>query len=350
MLNVIDDILNPYTGKPIADPVVCGLITKPRIAERRSGSNRESFYRPQERPSDGAPFNIIPTKCPPYQGRPKARDATIGEINGAWQLQEEYLADRLGKDVEENSRLWNTAKWIDKHYRIATMPAQAVSGMNLITGRWEEHLSSEEIFGSCSEDEEIEASFGQERFSVDRRTKESVALKLSDQDLISLADYFKEHDKLTAIDINKLALNANPLPERIDLPKPIDRTESGKIIRMLMLGMRSLWRPVIRAIADHATMKALGKTQNVGDGVAASVGRTRIIEGLRVADSIKKRLARSKERPLVDEDRHWPARLARQRHMAFMDKFISEILAVVAENPLAANDNCPVEALAREAA
>jgi hypothetical protein len=59
--------------------------------------------------------------------------------------------------------------------------------------------------------------------------------------------------------------------------------------------MRSLWHPVIRAVVDHATMTSLGKSQNVGDAVAAAVGRTRVIEGLRLAESIRKGLARREQ-------------------------------------------------------
>ena len=81
---------------------------------------------------------------------------------------------------------------------------------------------------------------------------------------------------------------AVPLLPQVDFPSSDQRVESGKIIRMLRLGMRCFWHPVISAIADHATMASLGKTQGVGDHVAAAVGRTRVIEGLRQAELIRK--------------------------------------------------------------
>src|SRR6202022_27739 len=131
-----------------------------------------------------------------------------------------------------------------------------------------------------------------EEVNIDESDKERLALKLSDHDLARLVDDLEEFDKLAKIDVNNLARNADPLAERIDLPGPIERQAAIKVLRMLMLGMRSLWHPVKRSISDHATMKSLGKTQGVGDGVEATVGRTRVIEGLRIAESIRKGLGR----------------------------------------------------------
>jgi hypothetical protein len=104
------------------------------IAERRSGSERAGFYRPGERDKDGAPFEVLPTKCPKYSGPPSGRLPTDDEKQGAWQLQQEYLAARLGKNEEENGRLWNTATWIDKLLRLATMPAEGLPPFNIYIG------------------------------------------------------------------------------------------------------------------------------------------------------------------------------------------------------------------------
>ena len=96
---------------PVPTPVTFGAN---RIAERRSGSTRTGFYRPGERSEDGAPFEVTPTKCPKYSGAPSGRKPTDEEKRGVWQLQAEYVEGRLGKNGEENNRLWNTAKWIDR--------------------------------------------------------------------------------------------------------------------------------------------------------------------------------------------------------------------------------------------
>jgi hypothetical protein len=279
------------------------------IAKRPWGSTKTGFYRPGERSENGAPFEVTPTKCAQYMGLPSGRTPTNDEKRGAWQLQEEYLAGRLGKDEEENGRLWNTVKWIDRHYRIAAMPAHATKALNLYVDNWEDvkhpegTIQDEGNEGFSNEENE---GFEYEQNFIDKTQKDSLGLKVFEYDLLALVDGLEEIDELAKIDVNKLTREADPLPERVDFPSPIDRAESGKIIRVLKLGMRTLWHPVIRAIADHSTMKSLGKTQGVGDGVAAAVGRCRVIEGLRVAESIRKGIARSTERLAVDEAKHCP--------------------------------------------
>ncbi|MGZ5875355.1 MAG: hypothetical protein ACXWKP_24980, partial [Bradyrhizobium sp.] len=294
-----------WNGEPVKCPVVLNLLAHPRFFTRRSGIATTGFLD-GERKLDGAPFKVT-TTCPEYLGQPSGRVPNAEEKRGAWPLQEEYLVGRLGKNEEENCRNWNTGKWIDRLIRTATTPAEAVEGLNLITGRWEEYFNPGEIFDSVSEDDGvIEAPFGREgfRFNIDRRDKERLALKLSDNDWLALRDYFEECDDVAKIDINELAGTSDPLAERIDFPDALDRAEAGKIIRILMLGMRSLWHPVIRAITGHATMTSLGKTQGVGDKVAAAVGRSRVIEGLRIAESIRKGLKKQSVRKgLKKQDR-----------------------------------------------
>jgi hypothetical protein len=190
----------------------------------------------------------------------------------------------------------------------------------------------------------------------DDGTTRRLNIKIDGYDLLRLIDEIEYIDALANIDVKKLALTADPLPEQIDFPSPAERAHASKIVRMLMLGMRSLWRPVIRAIADHATMTSLG--QGKGKDVAAAVGRQRVIEGLRIAESIRKGIARSEQHNAVNEAKHWPARRARilyeasheptrqaqQRYVAFFDSLVSEVLAGLAETPVPANDNHRVEA------
>lgn len=234
--------------------------SKPKIAERRSGSAKTGFYRPGERSDRGAPFKVTPTKCPNYNGPPSGRTGNAAEKRSAWQLQEEYLAGRLGKNEEENSRLWKTAKWFDRHVRIATLPAHAVKGLNLYVDGWHDVIAP-----ANKEPEDELPDYGNgveyEPLNINERDKKQLLLKLPDDyELARLIDYLNECDQIAKIDENKLAREAEPRPVQIDLPGPIDRQESGKIVRMLKLGMRSLWYPVKAAIIDHATMTALGKT------------------------------------------------------------------------------------------
>ena len=308
---------------------------------------------------------------PQYLGPQSGRAGTDEERRGAWQLQEEYLAGRLGKNDEDNSRLWNTAKWIDRHFRVATMPAKAAKTLNVFADDLKDAINVDDLIDG----------FGVERVIIDERDKERLALKLSDYDLSRLVDDFKECDKLAKININKLVRNAYPLPERIDLPGPNDRQESIKILRMLMVGMRSLWYPVKRSIVDHATMKSLGKTQNVGDGVAATVGRARVIEGLRLAESIRRGLARQQLsfsmwlNQIHAKQTRVPSvewRSLNRYKLGSVDEIIRETLAVLADEslpdagpswnlaagpiikipdtPLPSNDNSRAASAARKAA
>jgi hypothetical protein len=341
------------------------------IAKRPSGSLTTGFYRPGERSENGAPFEVTPTTCPRFSGPSSGRTPSNDEKRYAWQLQEEYLAGRLGKNDEENSRNWNTAKWIDRLIRTATMPATAVKGSNLCTDNFFEVMPNDRWRGTGDNADPAEnAGFEFEAINIDERDRERLALKLSDYDLVRLWDYFKECDESAKIDIDNLAGKADPLSECIDLPDPIERQTAIKVVRILMMGMRSLWHPVKRAITDHATMKSLGITQNVADGVAATVGRTRVIEGLRLAESIRKGLRRQ-ERDFsmwLSQIRarqtmvHTPG-LAAARRQASVDEIIREVIAVLpmpvraptghywnlAAGPvikLPDNDDCRAEAIA----
>ena len=120
------------TGDPITCPVVLNLLANPRFAVRRSGSATTGFLD-GERKLDGAPFKVT-TTCPPYQGQPSGRKPTDDEKHGAYHLYAEYIAVRLGKNAEENSRNWNTVLWIDKHYRVTTTPAEAFPPLNIYVG------------------------------------------------------------------------------------------------------------------------------------------------------------------------------------------------------------------------
>jgi hypothetical protein len=338
------------TGDRITDPVVLNLLSNPRFPTRRSGSTTTGFLD-GERKSGG----VTPTTCPPYLGPPSGRAGTADEKRGAWQLQEEYLAGRLGKNEEENGRNWNTATWMDKLLRIGTMPAEALPPLNIYVGD-KISQSTEGTGAPTGPDDEAPDEAGNEGIEFESinvgktdsegesdsersmcvmdedGTTHRLDIKIDDYDLLRLMDDFEECDELAEIDINKLALTAYPLPEQINFPGPIERQEAIKILRMLMLGMDSLWHPVIRAIADHATMTSLGQGKK-GKGIAAAVGRQRVIEGLRLAESIRKRLARQ-DRPFSMWQNQIRARqvpirkpgLTAARRQASVDEIIKAVL------------------------
>jgi hypothetical protein len=254
-------------------------VTSPLIAERRSRSAREGFYRPGERSEDGAPFKVTPTKCPPYLGPSSGRIPTADEKRGAWQLEEEYLAGRLGKNAEENSRNWNTVKWINRHYAVTKTPAGALPPLNIYVGD-KTSQSTEGTGAPAGPDDEAPDEAGNEGIEfesinvgeADGRssmcvmdedgTTRRLDIKTEDYAVLRLIDDLEEIDKLAKIDVDDLVRKAAPAPQ-VDFPSSDDREESGKIIRILMVGMHTLWHPIIRAIADHATMKSLGKSQGV---------------------------------------------------------------------------------------
>ena len=296
------------TGDRITCPVVLNLLANPRFFTRPSGSKARGFIDGERRPG-----GVTPTTCPPYLGPPSGRAGNADEKRGAWQLQEEYLAGRLGKNEEENGRLWNTVKWIDKHYRIVTMPAEALPPLNIYvgdkisqstdgtgapTGPDDEAPDEVENEGVEFESINVGEADGQSSMCVmdENETTHRLEIKAGDYAVLRLADALEEIDKSAKIDVNDLMREAPPLLPQTDFPSSDQRAESGKIIRMLKVRMHTLWHPVIRSIADHVTMTSLGKTQGAGDKVAAAVGRQRVIEGLRLAESIRKGLGRQ-DRP-----------------------------------------------------
>jgi hypothetical protein len=347
MQNDTDELIEAVRTIADADFDASDTFGANRIAKRPSESPKMDFYRPGERSEHGSPFEVTPTTCPKYSGLPSGRDPDNEEKRGAWQLQQEYIAGRLGKNEEENGRLWNTAKWIDKIIRTSMMPADAVKSLNLYADNFYEVIPDDKRRGSTGEDkaasDDENNGFEFSGVNIDLRDKERLALTLSDYDLLRLWDYFAAHEKAAKIDVSKLVGSADPLAERIDVPGPIERQTAIKIARILMTQMRSLWHPVNRAITDHATMKSLGESQNVGDGVAAAVGRARVIEGLRLAESIRKGLSRqdrafslwldqihAKQTPVTSAE--WS--LTNRYKLGSVDEIVSGTLAVLSKERL----------------
>jgi hypothetical protein len=266
------------------------------------GLQRRAFSTANRKPG-----GVTPTTRPPYLGPPSGRAGTDDEKRGAWHLQAEYLAGRLGKNEEENSRNWNTVTWIDKHYRATTTPAEALPPLNIYVGD-KLSQSTERTGAPTGPDDEALDEAGNEGVEFEsinvgeadsRRsikviqedgTTHRLEINADNYAVLRLVDELEEIDELARIDVNDLKREAPPLLPQVDFPSHDQRAESGKIIRMLQVGMRTLWHPVIRAIASHADMKSLG--QGKGKDTAAAVGRQRVIEGLRLAESIRKGLGR----------------------------------------------------------
>jgi hypothetical protein len=306
-------------------------------------------------------------------------------------LQQEHFAGRLGKDEEENIRNWNTVKWIDKHYRVTKTPAEALPSLNIYIG--DEGSQGTDGTGAAtgpddeSPDDNENKGFEFESINVGEADSERgmcvmdedgttrrLEVKTDDYGVLRLIDALEEIDELAAINIDDLAPSLLP---QTDFPSSDQRAESGKIIRILLVGMRTLWPPVIRAIASHADMKSLG--QGKGKDVVAAVGRQRVIEGLRIAESIRKGLKKQPIRKGLTRKLDfsmWQNQIrARQttvnRPGFSADDTIKGTLAVLADKslptpvrtdehywpvfkladtPLAANDNIRSDSAARKAA
>jgi hypothetical protein len=278
-------IINSITGEPITDPVVRNLITKPRMPKGINWEKINTSPIAFSRGIDGAadcvgtqPSSRKLFTRPNYLGsslilsgeaRQPRRDPSDEEKRAAWPLQDEYNADRLGKDGVENSKLWDTAMWIDRLYGLATMPPIATRPLSLIMTNDDIHPSDIEDFG-----------------------EESVIPVLA----FEMLEILEQVEALD--DVEKQML----LPRKSDRQRPVFdsrlldgecRADADKTIRILMAGMRSVWSPVKLAIIDNVEMWRLGTTQGVGRQMAATAGRQRVIEGLRLAVSIRKDMVRS---------------------------------------------------------
>jgi hypothetical protein len=196
--------INPMNGRQITCPVLIAAIVKDRIAKRPSKIKAEGFI-PGERPANREPFDAAPAK--PFETirifrrqhrhqPPSGRTPTADERNGAWQLQEEYKAGRLGEDTEENSRNWNIALWIDKNYRAATMPADAARTLDvdgLGTSDWRKTANADEI----------SEAFGVEKLEIHGLDKKWQLLNVQDATLVRLINALDKDDVSNATHMSK---------------------------------------------------------------------------------------------------------------------------------------------------
>ncbi len=230
----------------------------------------EGFIRPDER-AKGAP-----TKCPEYSGQPdpKQRRPPTAK-DGVWRLQSEYEEGRVGRNRVENSKLWDCALWILRLYETAERPADATRALSLITTPLEDEISADSIDGDT------------ESLNV----------------LYELPGYVFEvlyiMDMVKALDRCERTKPAPPGSER-DRPvfdsrlEAVElRVEASEMLEKLKVRMGSLWKPVKLAVIDRVELHELGTTQGVGRDLAGAVGRQRVIEGLRIAASLRKGMAES---------------------------------------------------------
>lgn len=273
-----------------------------RLAKRPSMSKTKGFYRPGERAEDGAPFELVPTKSPYYRGQPMdrlRRAPSTSEEKAVWRLEAEYLAGRLGKNSVENSSHWDCALWIERLWETAMKPPNAAQGLSLVT---------------APTDEEVCHS----RYSNDS-TNLQVVRELPTATFAALY-------MVTAVQAADKVLQKQLIAPKSERQRPVfdsalywaeQRLDADKTIRMLMAGMRTLWSPVKLSIIDRIELNALGTTQGVGSNGATAAGRQRVIEGLRIACSIRKDLLRAE---LTGNPRILPLNYAAQEMRGVLER------------------------------
>lgn len=239
-------------------PVLQAAIDNPRFPEPYDWANVDVPHvsRSTARTNYLAPLIVM--------NEPKGRPANDNEQRTPWPLYDEYVAERLGKDAVTNSRNWNTAIWIDRIYRIAMLPEQALGPPHWIASG----VSDEESNGY--EPTEVVPSEALAYLSMIVEM-ERVRKSARGYDLVGTHEASSSTDPM--------------LPTGVEI-----RADANKILRLLMAGMRGLWKPVKRAIVDHAEMWKLA--QGVSRQFAPTAGRQRVLDGLEIAADIRRDVLR----------------------------------------------------------
>lgn len=197
-------------------------------------------------------------------GESRGRPANDNEQRTPWPLYDEYVAERLGRDAVTNSKNWNTAVWIDRIYRVATLPEEALGPSHWIAST----LSEEELDGY--EPAEIVPPEATAYLSMIAEM-ERIKRVARGYDLVGTHEASSSNDPT--------------LPTGVEI-----RADANKILRLLMVGMRGLWKPVKRAIIDHVEMWKLA--QGVSRQFAPTAGRQRVLDGLEIAADIRRDVLR----------------------------------------------------------
>jgi len=223
-----------------------------------------------ERPDGKAakPISIIASKAvKKVEGAPlTARAANDNEKGTPWPLYDEYVAERLGRDAYANSKNWNTAMWIDKIYAIAMLPPIALGPPHWVSS------------ALCAE-------------ALDGYKAESVI----PPEAVALLSVIEKIERIKRKEIGCDPVGTHEVSTSKDtrLPTGVEiRADANKILRLLQVGMRGLWRPVKLAIVDHVEIWTLGITQGVSRGMAPTAGRQRILDGLSIAADIRQDVLR----------------------------------------------------------
>lgn len=192
-----------------------------------------------------------------------ARAANDNEKGKPWPLYDEYVAERLGKDANDNSKNWNTAIWIDGIYQAAMLPDRALGPVHWISGGLDDYELS-----------------GYEQTEV--IPAEALAFLQIVEAVKGLNRGGEE------VPIHEARGDVDPrLPTGVEI-----RCDASKKLRLLQAGMRGLWKPVKQAIVDQAEMWTLGITQGVSRAMAPTAGRQRVLDGLGIAADIRRDILR----------------------------------------------------------
>ena len=225
-----------------------------------------------KRPNNDTPnkISIVESKAAKItfgEGAPiTARPANDNELR--FPLHVEYLAERLGKNEEENGRNWDTAMWFDGIYRAAMLPDRSLGPLH-----W---------FSSGAEF----ASEDMDRFSATHVIPPEVVSVLN---LLDRVERIRRKQRgYDLVGIHECSTDRDPRsPTGVEV-----RSDASKKLRLLQAGMRGLWKPVKQAIVDHAEIWTLGITQGVSRALAPTAGRQRLLDGLGIAADIRKDIAR----------------------------------------------------------
>lgn len=251
----------PVRDSNLAELVISGVDTL--VLDNEGGSAAcVAFTGPN--PSPGiriARPKIVTGIGAPITGRP----VNDNEKGLPWPLYDEYVAERLGKDIVENSKNWATVIWLDRIFQMALLPDRAIGPVH-----W---------FTSGMSDEE--RSDGYETENVVPPNVDAVLHILGAAKKARLkAQGYKNKE----VGVHEASAGRNPeLPTGVEI-----RVDTTKILRLLQIGMRALYEPVKHAIVDHTEMWKLGITQGVSRQLAPTAGRQRVVDGLRIAADIRK--------------------------------------------------------------
>lgn len=200
------------------------------------------------------------------------RPANDNEKGALWPLETEYLANRLGKDRMANETNWRTVVWLDNLIEIAETPTRALPTVHLSGDIAAEVLSRHDEDGNLLETPPYE---------VEQHITPGIMRLINELDRIA--------------EKNPEPICPAPPPQNRDPLKPFPveyRADTLRLIGLLKASLRCLWKPLVQAIRYNRPMGDIGRDTGVAKGVAAAVGRQRVIDGLEMAAGVRRDVAR----------------------------------------------------------